>query len=157
MNKVLFFGLWLLCYFMFMFYTLDLGIMNSTATDSEDAVEIAARAAISQSINRGELRVKERMTIDPEVAEATFIKNYARNASYNDPNTLRKVDIYEISSEPPMLAVEVTTSTNSYMKDYLKNWGGTSEETSLKNYSNQRHVVIYEAKSITTPPEGGVQ
>ncbi len=138
-----------------MFYTLDVGIMHSTSTDNDDAVEIAARTAISQSINRGELRVKERMTIDPDVAEATFVKNYARNASYNHPDTLRKLDIYEISSEPPMLAVEVTTSTGSYAKRYLKNWDDS--QTSFKNYSNKRHVVIYEAKNINTPPEGGVQ
>ena len=155
MNKVLFFGLWFLSYFLFLFYTLDVGIMHTTSTDNDDAAEIAARTAISQSINRGELRVRERMTIDPDVAEAAFVKNYARNASYNHPDTLRKVDIHEISSEPPMLAVEVTTATNSYAKRYLKYWD--SSQTSLKNFSNKRHVVIYEAKNINIPPQGGVQ
>ena len=138
-----------------MFYTLDVGIMHSTSTDNDDAVEIAARSAIAQSINRGELRVKERMIIDPDVAEATFVKNYARNASYNHPDTIRKLDIYEISSDPPMLAVEVTTSTNSYAKKYFKNWDSTI--TNFDNLSNKRHVVIYEAKSIKTPPKEGVQ
>jgi Flp pilus assembly protein TadG len=155
MNKVLFFGLWFISYFLFMFYALDVGIMNITSTDNDDAVEMAARTAISQSINRGELRVRERLTIDPDVAQATFLKSYAKNASYNHPNTLRKIDFYNISSEPPMIAVEVTTATDSYVKNYFKQVEGP--QSGQKNFSNKRHVVIYEAKSTNIPPEGGVQ
>lgn len=137
-----------------MYYTIDIGVVYTTSQDNDDAIEVASRAAISQSVNRGELRVTERMTIDADVAEATFVKNYARNVAYNNPSTIRKLDIHDISTDPPMLAVEVTTATDGYAKNYLRNWDEYLDNQ--KNYTNKRHIVIYEAKSTTIPPEGGV-
>lgn len=154
MNKILFFGLWMVGYFLFMFYTIDVSVSTMLGTDNEDAVEIAGRNAISQSVNRGYLRVKEEMTIDPEVAEAIFLKNYAKNVGYNESGTIRKVDIMNISSEPPMLAVEVTTSTDSYTKKYLTIWDEYLNEQ--KSYTNNRQIIIYEAKETNKPPKGGV-
>ena len=154
MSKVSFFGLWMIGYFLFMFYTVDISISSMIGTDNEDAVEVAGRNAISQSINRGYLRVKEEITIDTDVAEAVFLKSYARNVGYNESSTIRKVDIQDVSSNPPMLAVEVTTSTDSYTKDYLTNWDEYLNEQ--KNYTNNRQIIIYEAKATTKPPLGGV-
>lgn len=154
MSKISFFGLWMIGYFLFMFYTIDLSVASMLGTDNEVAVEIAGRNAISQSVNRGYLRVQEEMTIDPEVAEAVFLKSYAKNVGYNEKSTIRKVDILNISSDPPMLAVEVTTSTDAYTKKYLTNWDEYLNEQ--KNYTNNRQIIIYEAKETTKPPLGGV-
>lgn len=154
MSKISFFGLWMIGYFLFMFYTIDVSVSTMIGTDNEDAVEIAGRNAISQSVNRGFLRVQEEMTIDTEVAEAIFLKSYAKNVGYNESGTIRKVDIIDVSSNPPMLAVEVTTSTNSYTKQYLTIWDEYLNEQ--KSYTNNRQIIIYEAKETTKPPKGGV-
>lgn len=154
MSKVTFFGLMMIGYFLLMFYSIDIGNTLVTANDNDDAVEIATRTAVSQSVNRGYLRVHEEMTIDPEVAEATFLRSYAKNVGHNDANTLRKLDIYDVSSNPPMLAVDVTTATNGLTKNYLTNWDAYLDDQN--NYTNERHIVIYEAKSTERPPIGGV-
>ncbi|MEX3623653.1 DUF5411 family protein [Viridibacillus arvi] len=154
MSKISFFGLWMIGYFLFMFYTIDVSLTSILEKDNEDAVEVAGRNAISQSINRGYLRVKEEMTIDPKVAEAVFLKSYAKNVGYNQADTVRKIDIQDISSNPPMLAVEVTTATASYTKNYLTIWDEYLNEQ--KDYTNSRQIIIYEAKSTTKPPKGGV-
>lgn len=154
MSKISFFGLWMIGYFLFMFYTIDVSISTMLGVDNEDAVEIAGRNAISQSINRGSLRVKEELTIDTEVAEAVFLKSYAKNVGYNEKGTIRKVDVMAVSSDPPMIAVEVTTSTHSYTKQYLTNWDEYLNEQ--KSYTNNRQIIIYEAKHTTKPKQGGV-
>lgn len=154
MSKVSFFGLALIGYFLLMFYSIDISNTLITANDNEDAVEIATRTAVSQSINRGHLRVHEEMTLDPEVAEATFLRSYAKNVGYNDVNTLREVEIYDVSSDPPMLAVDVTTGTKGLTKNYLTNWDAYLDNQN--NFTNERHIVIYEAKSTIKPPQGGV-
>ncbi|WP_121616785.1 DUF5411 family protein [Virgibacillus halodenitrificans] len=154
MSKVTFFGLMMIGYFLLMFYSIDIGNTIITANDNDDAVEIATRTAVSQSINRGHLRVHEEMTLDPEVTEATFLRSYAKNVGHNDVNTMREVEIYDVSSNPPMLAVDVTTGTNGLTKNYLTNWDAYLDDQ--KNYTNERHIVIYEAKSTTEPPQGGV-
>jgi Flp pilus assembly protein TadG len=154
MSKVTFFGLMMIGYFLFLFYTIDVGNTLVTSNDNDDAVEMATRTAVSQSINRGHLRVYEEMTLDPEVAEAAFLRSYAKNVGHNDVNTLRKVEIYGVSENPPMLAVDVTTATNGLTKNYLTNWNEYVDDQN--NYTNERHIVIYEAKSTTKPPQGGV-
>lgn len=154
MSKISFFGLWLIAYFLFMFYTIDLSVTSILGKDNEDAVEIAGRNAISQSVNRGDLRVHEKITIDTDVAEAVFLKSYAKNVGYNDRNTVRKIDIQDVSSDPPMLAVEVATSTESYTKHYFNNWGQYLDEQ--KDYTNNRQIIIYEDKSTKKLPRGGV-
>lgn len=153
MNIVLKNTLWLLASFLFLFWIVDITILRNINDENNDALSISSRTAISQSVNRGYLRVKERLTINPTIAEESFIRNYSSNIGFNETDTKRKISIHKITSDPAMIAVEGVTSTSSYFKNYLKD----EFPKHKNNITKDKNIVIYEAKRTTTPPKGGVE
>lgn len=139
---------------LFLFFTVDLTTMRITDEENSDAVYLASRSAISLGVNRGTLRVEERLTINPAITEEAFVRHYAKNIGLNPRTTVRNLHVHAISSEPPMLAVEAGTYSYSFFKRYLSNWGEYQNDNALPVI--QRNVVIYEAKSPNEPVKGGV-
>lgn len=156
MDSIIRIGLGSILFFMFLFYSVDMALIRVIDDDNRDALDIASRTAISESVNRGTLRVEERITIDPSVAKEALVRTYAKNISMNDSSSGRLLNIKSIQEEPAMIAVEAKSKTNSFYKHYLNNRWSEEFKNSKTIVANERNIVIYEAKSLTIPPKGGV-
>lgn len=140
--------------FLLIFFAFDTSVIRTVNTDNEDALERATRTAISQGVNRGTLRVKERFTVDPDVVEESLVKNYAKSIGFNEQSTKRKVNVHTVNIDPPLVATEAVTGSNSLTKNYFTNWNEFKDSQDV--LTKEKRVLIYEAKSPSVPPEGGV-
>lgn len=142
-------------FFMFLFYIVDIAQIRILDDDNRDSLDVASRTAISQSVNRGTLRVEEKITIDPAVAKESLVRSYSKNISFDEKIGARGLYIKKIQSDPAMVAVEARSETESYYKHYMYNRANAyTDQKKIK--VNEKNIVIYEAKSIDIPPKGGV-
>lgn len=136
MSKIVFSGI--LVFLLIFFITFYTAYNQATfvAKDNEVALDNATRNALSDSINVGHLRVNEEVTIDPQMAKESLIRNYAQSVNYQEGD--RFLNIYYIS-EQPILAVDAYTSLE----------GTTNFTSEQETISRSRNVYIIEAKDIT--------
>ncbi|AJI08960.1 MULTISPECIES: hypothetical protein [Bacillus cereus group] len=149
-------GLGLLIVMLLVFFQIDLASVNTIHQENRESVDIASVDAISLAVNRGDLRVKERMTIDEDVAKASFAKSFSKNTSFNIPNSKRRLEIHngEFGNSTPLLSVGVRSLQGSYTKNYFQNWGEYKDDNYIR--TSDKQITIIEAKDLRTPPVGGV-
>ncbi|MFL0364654.1 MULTISPECIES: hypothetical protein [Pseudobacillus] len=156
MDSIIRVGLGSIIFFWCLFYVTDISQIRIMDDDNRDSLDVASRTAISQSVNRGTLRVEERITIDPDVAEEALVRSYANNISFDGKMGDRGLYIKKIQADPALIAVEARSETESYYKHYLNNRNKDNFPNDTKIDVGEKNIVIYEAKSIETPPKGGV-
>lgn len=149
MDSIVRVGLGIFIVFMMVFFTVDIAAMRVFDEENRDAIELSSHAAMSMSVNKGTLRVKERLTINTSIAEKVYKEKYMDNMTFDNPTAVRALQMVDSNSEPPMLAVESTITTNSFFKNFLSN-----DYSNKTMYTREKNIVIYEAKD-TEKPRGG--
>lgn len=105
-------------------------------SDNTTTSTAANRNAITQSINWGNARVNEEITINEDVAKEAVLRQYARDSNFADGD--RYINIHNISGTPPMIAVDAYTVVKT---PYSNLYSDVPD-----NITRSRDVVIYEAK-----------
>lgn len=106
------------------------------AKDNQVSLDSATRNAINESINMGNLRVNEEVTIDPEIAKEALIRKYAQSINYRDGD--RFLNVYHVSNQP-ILATDAYTSLE----------GSTNFSSKEETISRSRNVYIIESRTLT--------
>lgn len=113
--------------------------------DNEVSIENSARNAMTQAINLGNARVMEELTINEDIAVEAVLRHYADSSDFYDSD--RYVNVYEVNSNPPLLAVESFASVHTPIQEMLNNFSG--ENTDSETVTRSREVIIYEAKDLS--------
>lgn len=106
------------------------------AKDNQASLDNATRNAINESINMGNLRVNEVVTIDPEIAKEALVRRYAQSINYRDGD--RFLNVYHVT-EQPIIATDSYTSLE----------GSTNFSKKEETISRSRNVYIIESRSLT--------
>ncbi|MGG1021173.1 DUF5411 family protein [Bacillus paralicheniformis] len=144
MSKMAFSGFLLLVFIFFIVYTASFEYVKIGDNDNETSIQNSARNAMTQSINWGNARVNEEITINEEVATEAVLREYANSSSFNDGN--RYVNIFKVSGKPPMLAVESYSNIKTPFNDMANVYN--KQNNSNETITRSREVVIYEAKKL---------
>lgn len=112
--------------------------------DNETSSQNSARNAMTKSVNWGNARVNEEITINERVAEEAVLREYANSTSFKEGN--RMLNIYQVSGKPPLLAVESYSNISTPFIDMANKY--TGKKDSNETVTRSREVVIYEAKDI---------
>ncbi|GIN41423.1 DUF5411 family protein [Heyndrickxia oleronia] len=121
---------------LFTFLIVDLGYQTFVTDDVGKSLENSIKGGMQQSINKGELRVSEKMTIDSERFKGFYRQLYTNNQSVKNAE---ETTVYYAKSEfPPMIALRTTGGTESF---FNKMMGESSNVT-----SNKKEIVIIEKK-----------
>lgn len=126
-------------------FTLSFQQLNVVDSDNESSVENSTRNAMTQAINLGASRVNEEITINEEIAVEAVVRQYADSQSFAQGD--RYLNIYKVSSNPPMLAVESYSTIDAPFKNLINEFNG--ENKSTENVTRSREVQIIEAKDVT--------
>ncbi|PFT46114.1 hypothetical protein COK63_04665 [Bacillus cereus] len=154
MSNITGFGLGLLIIMLLVFFQVDLSSVDNMYHENQQSIDIATNDSMSLAINKGNLRVNEAMTIDYEVANATLIKSYAKNTSFNLSNSARRIEVHGMNSATPMLSVGARTKQGSFTKKYFENWGSFKNDSYIN--AVDKELLIIESKHTEKPPKGGV-
>lgn len=111
-------------------------------SDNETSVENASRNAMTIAVNLGNARVNEEITINEEIAVEAVVRQYADSADFFDGD--RYLNIYQVSSDPAMLAVESFTQLESPFLGFTRGFSNSNDVT-----TRSREIVIFEAKNLT--------
>lgn len=136
MDKVIWSGL--VTFFAIFIITFYMAYNEATfvAQDNELALDNGTRNALSESVNIGNLRVNEEVTIDPQIAKEALIRNYAESVNYHDGD--RFLNVYYLS-EQPIIAADAYTSLE----------GSTNFTKEEETISRSRNVYIIESRKLT--------
>jgi len=106
------------------------------ATDNKVSLDNATRNALNESVNIGHLRVNEEVTIDPQIARESFVRNYADSVGFKGGE--RYINLYYLN-EKPIIASDAYTT-------YEGHTNFTNVEDTI---TRSRNVYIIEAKNLT--------
>ncbi|MCM3240666.1 DUF5411 family protein [Heyndrickxia oleronia] len=121
---------------LFTFLIVDFGYQTFVTDDVGKSLENSIKGGMQQSINKGELRVSEQMTIDSERFKGFYKQLYTNNQSVRNAE---ETTVYYAKSEfPPMIALRTIGGTESFFKKMM---GESSNVT-----SNKKEIVIIEKK-----------
>ncbi len=113
-------------------------------SDNETTVKNIARNAMTEAVNQGNLRVNEEITINEEVAVEAAVRMYAASSDFSKGD--RYLNIAEVSSNPPMLAIDSYVEIMTPLKSVVNRFS-SKNEILKPNITRSREVIIYEAKS----------
>jgi hypothetical protein len=137
----------LLLFLLFLVFTFSFQYGSVAYSDNKTGVINASRNAMTDAVNLGNARVNESITINEEIAVESVLRQYSDTTDFFDGG--RYLNIYQVSSDPAMIAVESYVSVDTPMKSMLKNFTGKQEDSNLIGRS--REIIIYEAKNTVRP------
>lgn len=124
----------------FLLVSLGFIFVWSGDANNDTTSQNAARNAMTQAINKGAVRVTEEITINTDIAEEAFLRQYAETSNFEDGEKI--LNIKGISSKPAMMAIETYNVT-----DHIPGFSLFGNNQDVK--SRQMDIVIYEAKKTT--------
>lgn len=127
--------------FVFAYSFEDVKIADS---DNEFGVENTARNSINIAVNLGNVRANEEITINEEIAVEATLRQYADTSDYFRGD--RYLNVYQVSSDPAMLAVESYAELESPILGMTKRYTKSTTPTTVTTRS--REIVIFEAKDL---------
>lgn len=125
-------------------FTLSFERLQVIDSDNSTSVQNATRNAMTQSVNLGATRVNEEVSINREVAIEAVVRQYAD--SYDFAQGERYLNVYDVSSSPPMIAVEAYTLQDSPFRILTNKYKNENKPTD--DVTRSREVQIIEAKDI---------
>ncbi|MCM3405513.1 DUF5411 family protein [Cytobacillus oceanisediminis] len=133
-------GFTLLLFVFLTIFTMSFQEVSIADSDNETSVENASRNAMTVAVNLGNARVNEEVTINEDIAVESVVRQYADSADFYNGD--RYLNVYQVSSNPPMLAVESYTQLESPFLGITNPSGQNDVET------RSREIIIYEAKKL---------
>ncbi|MEK4649631.1 hypothetical protein MKY22_17120 [Exiguobacterium sp. FSL W8-0210] len=149
MSKMIWFGLAVSIFTMCFAFQIDTTVLNASMIDNRDAVKQASEASIQRAINKGTLRVSERIEIDQSVFNKEYEDFYKSNNDFNYEGSTRNFKVVKFNTSPAMVAVEGEVTNKS---TFMKTTKDEDEDVSLVF----KNIVIYESKSKIKMPGGNV-
>lgn len=141
-------GIFIFIIFMlFLVFVISFQYVSVADSDNETAVVNSARNAMTEAINLGNARVNEEITINEEIAIEAVLRQYASTTDFFD--AARYLNVYEVSSDPAMFAVESYVSIGTPIKPVLNHFTGNTDKSNIVGRS--REIVIFEAKQTVKP------
>ncbi|MED3677048.1 MULTISPECIES: DUF5411 family protein [Bacillati] len=144
MSKMVIGGFLLFVLLFFVVWITSFEYITIGDNDNETSSQSSARNAMTKSINWGNARVNEEITINEKVAEEAVLREYANSTSFKEGN--RMLNIYQVSGKPPLLAVESYSTIETPFVDMANKY--TKKNKTNKTITRSREVIIYEAKGI---------
>ncbi len=145
MSKLVMGAFFIVMLLFFTVFTTSFQYLIVADSDNETSAENATRNAMTQSINWGNARVNEEITINQDIAVEAVLRQYADSSDFFDGD--RFVNIYRTSSNPPMIAVESYSTIGTPFQNMANSFN--KENNSSKTVTRSREIVIYEAKELT--------
>ncbi len=116
-------------------------------SDNQTSVVNSSRNAMTEAVNLGSARVNEELTINEEIAVESVLREYSSASDFYDGS--RYLNVYQVSSDPPMIAVESYLSIGTPIKPMLNRH--TKKTDVSETIGRSREIIIYEAKETVRP------
>jgi len=114
-------------------------------SDNQTAVTNSSRNAMTEAINLGNARVNEEITINEDVAVEATLRMYAASSDFN--GGARYVNVYNVVSDPAMIAVESYLEIGTPIRGMLNYF---NKDIDIEfDTTRSREITIYEAKETT--------
>lgn len=116
-------------------------------SDNQTSVVNSSRNAMTEAVNLGAARVNEELTINEDIAVESVLREYSDASDFHDG--ARYLNVYQVSSDPAMIAVESYLAIGTPLKPMLNKF--TKKTDVSETIGRSREIIIYEAKETVRP------